>query len=53
MWSDTKQRKALIKYLRLNMIEDYNNHMNSTDNTNQLRGNYQPDRWMRQRKCGG
>ncbi len=36
VWSDTKQRKALIKYLWLNVIEDYNNLMNSTDIADQL-----------------
>ena len=50
VWSDRIQKKAMMKYLRLNVIEEYNNHMNSTDIADQLRGNYRPDRWMRQRK---
>jgi hypothetical protein len=50
VWSDRIQKKAMMKYLRLNVIEDYNKHMNSKDITGQLRGNYRPDRWMRQRK---
>ncbi len=46
VWSDIKQMKTMMKYLCLNLIEDYNNHMNWTDIADQLRGNYQPDRWM-------
>jgi hypothetical protein len=40
VWSNRIQKKAIMKYLRLNVIEDYNNHMNSTDIADQLRGNY-------------
>jgi len=40
----------MMKYLCLNVIEDYNHHMNSTDIADQLCGSYQPDGWMRQRK---
>ena len=40
----------MMKYLQLNVIEDYNNNMNSTDIANHLLGSYRPDRWMRQRK---
>ena len=50
VWSELIKKKAMMKYLRLNAIEEYNNHMNSTDIADQLRGNYRPDRWMRQRK---
>jgi hypothetical protein len=50
VWSDELKKKALMKYLRLNVIDDYNNNMNSTDIADQLRGSYRPDRWMRQRK---
>ncbi len=39
-----------MKHLCLNVIEDYNQYVNSTDIANQLEGNYWPDRWMRQRK---
>jgi len=50
VWSTAIQKKAIVKYLRLNVVEEYNNHMNSTDIADQLRGNYRPDRWMHQRK---
>ena len=50
VWSTAIQKKAIMKYLRLNIIEEYNSHMNSTDVADQLQGNYRPDRWMRQRK---
>jgi hypothetical protein len=50
VWSTAIQKKAILKYLRLNVIEEYNSHMNSTDIADQLQGNYRPDRWMRQRK---
>ena len=40
----------LIGFLRLNVIDDYNQNMNSTDIADQLRNTYQPDHWMRNRK---
>ncbi len=50
VWSDSKQMKTMMKYLCLNVIEDYNNHMNSTDIADQLQGNYRPKRRMQQCK---
>ena len=50
VWSASIQQKAMMKYLCLNVIDDYNQHMNSTNIADQLRGNYRPDQWMRQRK---
>jgi hypothetical protein len=50
VWDTATQQRAIMKYLCLNVIEDYNHHMNSTDIADQLRGSYWPDRWMRQRK---
>jgi hypothetical protein len=50
VWSNGLQKKALMKYLWLNVIDDYNNNMNLTDIADQLRSSYRPDRWMRQRK---
>ncbi len=50
LWSTVVQKKAIMKYLPLNIIEEYNNNMNLMDIVNQLHGSYQPDRWMRQQK---
>jgi hypothetical protein len=50
VWSAAAQKRAMMNYLRLNVIEDYNMRMNSTDIADQLRGNYRPDLFMRQRK---
>ncbi len=50
VWSDGLQKKALMKYVRLNVTNDYNNNMNLMDIANQLRGSYRTDRWMRQCK---
>jgi hypothetical protein len=38
VWDANKDKKSLIKFFRLNVIEDYNNNMNSTDIADQLRG---------------
>ena len=50
VWSESAKSKSMMKYLRLNVIDDYNNRMNATDIADQLRGNYRPDHWMRNRK---
>ena len=50
VWSATEKKKSLMKFLRLNVIEDYNMNMNSTDIADQLRVVYRPDHWMRHRK---
>ena len=42
--------KTEMKFLRLNVIDDYNHKMNGTDIADQLRGVYRPDHWMRNRK---
>jgi hypothetical protein len=50
VWSNRIKKKAMMKYLRLIIIEDYNMNMNLTNIADQLRGSYWPDQWMRQRK---
>jgi hypothetical protein len=39
-----------MKYLRLNINDDYNHNMNSVDVADQLREVYKPNRWLRFRK---
>ncbi len=50
VWSAVHREIHEIGFLRLNFIDNYNNNKNSTNITDQLRGSYWPDRWMRQRK---
>ena len=38
VWDANENKKSLIKFLRLNVIEDYNNNMNRTDIADQLSG---------------
>jgi hypothetical protein len=44
------QKKAMMKYLHLNVIEEYDNNMNLMDIVDPLHGSYWPDQWMRQQK---
>ncbi len=50
VWEANENKNSLIKFLRLNVIEDYNNNMNSTDIADQLRGVYRTDHWIRNKK---
>jgi hypothetical protein len=50
VWSTMEKKKSLFKFLRLNVIKEYNMNMNSSDITDQLRGVYRPDHWLRNRK---
>ena len=40
----------VMRFLRLNLIDDYNNDMGHVDVSDQLRNQYRFDHWMRNRK---
>lgn len=46
---DTDQLE-MMKFLRMGFIDVYNHTMGDVDLADQLRGNYRPDRWIRNRK---
>lgn len=50
VWSMTEQELKTMKFLRTNFVNMYNEFMNFVDIADQLRNNYRPDHWMRQRK---
>jgi hypothetical protein len=50
VWCEKEKKKAFVKFLCLNMIDEYNHQMNLVDMADQLRGVYRPDHWMRMRK---
>ena len=50
VWSKDESAMTMMRFLRLNLIDDYNSNMNSTDIADQLRNTYRPDHWMRNRK---
>ncbi len=50
VWSAAAGANKMMRFIRLNVIDDYNQFMNSTDIADQLRNTYRPDHWMRNRK---
>ncbi len=50
VWSADAGKHVMMKYLRLNLIDLYNNHMNSVDLADQLRNCYRMNHWFRNRK---
>ena len=45
--------ERMMSYICLNVIDDYNDWMNSTDISDQLHNTYPPDHWMQNRSGGG
>jgi hypothetical protein len=50
VWSEKANKKSYLKFLCLNMIDDYNHNMNLEDLADQPQGVYHPDHWMHHRK---
>jgi hypothetical protein len=50
VWSSELSSHVQMKYLRLNLIDIYNFHMNSVDMADQLRNHYRFNHWFRNRK---
>ena len=50
VWNNQTNRMEVLKYLRLEHIDMYNNNMGGVDIADQLRGNYRFDHWVRNRK---
>ena len=50
VWLAVHKQIREMGHLRLNFIDDYNNNMNGADIADQLRNQYRPDHWMRNRK---
>ena len=50
VWSAEEKETVLMNFLRLNLIDDYNDNMNNTDISDQLRNQYCMDYWICNKK---
>jgi len=50
VWNQEEKEMVDINFLRVNLIDDYNNKMNAVDISDQLRNNYRMTLWLRHRK---
>ena len=50
VWSAEEKETVLMNFLRLNLFDDYNDNMNNTNISDQLRNNYRMDYWIRNKK---
>jgi len=50
VWNKVARQMQPIKFLRVNVNDDYNNKMNAVDVADQLRNQYRMDHWLRNRK---
>jgi len=48
-----EQKIVGVRFLRCQVIDEYNNGMNGVDVSDQLRGSYRIDRWMKKGNGGG
>ncbi len=50
VWHRENKRFVPIPFYCVNIIDDYNNNINSVDVADQIRGSYQFYHWMRKHK---
>eukprot|EP00959_Pyramimonas_sp_CCMP1952_P299124 6257018-Pyramimonas_sp.AAC.1 len=50
VWNRESGEVEPLPFQKLNVVDAYNYGMNHVDRADQLRGQYRPDHWMRQRK---